>query len=270
MSINQMGSFSSGFTQTSSGIERASERISSGSRINSSADDAAGLAITNRFSSQINAFSQSIRNANNGISFLQSAESGFSSITENLHRLRELSVQSANGTLNDSDRKFLNKESQQLKDDISRTIEDSTFNNKNLYASGDSIGIQVGSDASDSIEVGIDNFSDALTNIHFSTVDLSTAEGATAALTIVDELQTQVDNASAGIGASINRLDSNMTNLYSREENTVAARSQIEDADMAKEISALIANRLRQNVSISLHAQANASASDVLRLLDSQ
>ncbi|MFT5118092.1 MAG: flagellin [Kiritimatiellia bacterium] len=199
---------------------------------------------------------------------MQAAESGFSSITENLHRLRELSVQSANGTLNDNDRKFLNQESQQLKNAISRTIEDSTFNKKSLYATDVSISIQVGNNASDNIEVGVANFADVLTNIHFSALDLSTAEGAASAPTIVNELQTQVDGSSASIGASINRLDSSINNLYNREENTVAARLQIKDADMAKEISALAANRLRQDVSISLQAQANASASNVLRLLE--
>lgn len=267
MSINSVGVSSSIYTQANAGIEKASERIASGSRINSAADDASGLAISNRLSSQISEFSQGIRNANDGVSYLQTAEAGLSSITDNLQRLRELSLQAANGTLNPTDRQFLDKEAQQIKAEVTRIVEESRFNGKELFTNTDKIAIQVGSGDSDSIDVGTDNFQDILGSLQFDTIDLNSADGANAALSIVDQLQAGVDNSSANIGAQINRLDSSVNSLYNSQEKAVESRSRIQDADLAKEISELTANTLKQDIAIALQVKSNNNADNVLRLL---
>lgn len=265
MSVNSIGVPSNVFSQASTGIEKSSERIASGSSINSAADNAAGLAIANRMSSQINEFNQSIRNANDGVSMLQTAEGGLSSITESLQRLSELSLRASNGPLNGSERNAINNEAQQIKDEITRTVENSTFNNKNLYTDNDEINIRVGSE--EGIDVSGEDFSAILDSISFSGIDLSTSEGATSALSTINELQTQVNNSSADIGAQINRLDSTVNSLYNSAENVSASRSRIEDADLAKEISELTANQLQEDIAISLQTQANGDKGTVLRLL---
>ncbi|MFT7559238.1 MAG: flagellin [Flavobacteriales bacterium] len=270
MSINSVGSVGSSFSaiaQSSAGIQRSSERISSGSQINSAADNAAGLAISNRFSSQINEQSQSRQNANDGISFLQVKEGGLDSITSSLERLRELSLQAANGTLNNSDRKALDQEAQQLKDEIGRTVESTSFNGRSVLNDSDSVSIQLGSGAEDSIELESQNFTENLDDLNFDDLDISTAEGAQSALGLVDTLQSQVNDAAASTGAELNRLDSSISSLFNSEVNAVESRSRIQDADLAKEISDLSANTIKEKAAIALQAQANEQGKNVLRLL---
>ena len=266
MAINSIGP-SNAFQQTTSNIQRASERISSGSQINSAADNAAGLAISNRLSSQITESHQARSNASDGISYLQVADGGLSSITQGLQRIQELSLQAANGTLNTSDRKALNNEAQQLKDEITRTIETTSFNGQSILNNDREVGVQLGDSDSDNISVDVQNFADILDNTNFEDLDISSVDGAQAALGVVEELQTQVTNSSAEIGAQLNRLDSSINSLFDNEINVTASRSRIEDADIAKEITELTANTIKQNVEIALQSQANAQGKNVLRLL---
>ena len=253
--------------QANINIDRAQERIASGQQINRAADDAAGFAIANRQTSQINEFSQAARNANDGISLIQTADGGLSSITENLQRIRELSLQAANGTLTDSDRQFLNREAQQLKDEISQTIEQTSFNDRPVFESNQSTTIQLGAEQQNSVELNVSNLSDVLEGLNFDDLDISSASGAASALSTVDTLQNDVDDVSANLGAQANRLESSINALFDNQVNAQASRSRIADADIARESTALTINEVQRETAISLTAQANSRAQDVLRLL---
>jgi flagellin len=268
MPIDSIGGLSS-INLASSNIQQASERIASGSKINSAADDAAGFSISNRLTSQIEEFSQSARNANDGISYLQVAEGGLSSITQNVDRIRELTLQASNGTLNSSDRQALNAEAQQLRDEIIRTVENTTFNGQNVLTSGDTVKIQTGGGKEDSVNLDVDNFAAVLDNLNFSDLDISSSEGQQSALSALDSLQGSIDQAGAEIGASSNRLDSAINTLFSQEISASESRSRISDADFAKEISELTANDIREQAGIAVQAQANENGKGVLRLLGS-
>lgn len=267
MNISSNNVSSSNFVQSNSGVQQSSERIASGKRINNAEDDAAGLAIANRLSSQINEFSQSVRNGNDGKSFLQTADGALSSITESLQRIRELALQASNGTLNSNDRKALDAEAQQLKDEITRTVETTEFNGQSVLNNGDEIGVQLGSSEDDRISVGVDNFAQILEDAGLEDLDLTSASSAADALSTVDDIQSSVDSSLANIGAQSNRIDSSINSLLNREENAAASRSRIEDADIAKEATELAANTIRRDISIALQAQANSNSGNVLRLL---
>jgi flagellin len=267
MAINSIGS-GSALGQTISNVQRSSERIASGSQINSAADDAAGLAISNRLSSQINELSQAQRNASDGISFLQVAGGALSSITDGLARIRELSLQASNGTLNNSDRSALNSEAISLKDEITGIVETTRFNGQTILNNDSSVGIQLGGSNEDNIQVGVQSFADILQSTNFQGLDISNIEGAEATLGIVDEIQGQVNSSMGDIGAQLNRLDSSISSLFSSQINTTEARSRINDADIAKEITDLTTNNIKKEVAIALQAQANIDAKNVLKLLE--
>jgi flagellin len=266
MAINIIGA-GGALGQTISNVQRSSERIASGSQINSAADNAAGLVISNRLSSQINESSQAQRNANDGISFLQVAGGSLSSITDGLARIRELSLQASNGTLNNSDRAALNSEAQSLKDEIARIVDVTSFNGQTILNNGSSVGIQLGGSSEDNLEVGVQNFSDILQNANFQDIDISNIESAQAALGVVDEVQGRVNSSTGDIGAQLNRLDSSISSLLSTQINASESRSRINDADIAKEITDLTSNNIKKEVAIALQAQANIDSKNVLRLL---
>lgn len=259
--------FSSQINRATSAVNRSAERIASGSRINNARDDAAGLANANRLTSQINGFAQASRNANDGISFLQTADAGLSSLTDGIQRIRELALQAANGTLTDQDRSALNSEAQQIKDELTRTIDTSQFNNKSLYKSDDAISLQVGPGEGDTLDVSVGDFEQVLVDTSFADIDLSTAAGATSALGSLDSFQDEVNTSFAGIGAGLNRLGSTISNLAASEISAQASRSRIDDADIAKEVSDLAANEIKQNVAIAMQSQANAQQGFVLKFL---
>lgn len=269
MEIN--GGSSGGFLniqRANSIVERASDRIASGKRINTAGDDAAGLVISNRFTSQINGFSQAARNANDGISFLQTADSGLSSITNGIQRIRELALQASNGTLSDADRGFLDAEAQQIKDELTRTIQNTEFNGRSLYTSDDDTSLQVGADSGDSLDVSIGNIEQLFEDAGIADIDLSTASGASSALGALDEAQDGINSSFADIGAGLNRLDSTIANLGASEVNAAESRSRIQDSDFAKEISELVAGQARRETSIAIQSQANAQKGFVLRFLE--
>ena len=262
-----IGGIGSTINQANIGIQRASERISSGRQINAAEDDAAGFALANRLSRQINEFSQSSRNANDGVSFLQTAEGGLSSVTQNLERIRELSLQASNGTLNDSDRQALNEEAQQLRDEVVRTVETTSFNGQTLLNNDESTNIQLGADETNSVDISVDNLGQFLDDIDFENLDISTVEGAQGALDLVDQTQTQVDSSLSDIGAQTNRLESSVNTLFNSEIEASGSRSRIEDADLAREVTDLTTDELRRDVSIAIQSQANQQGRNVLRLL---
>ncbi len=269
MEIN--GGFGGGFTniqRANSVVEQASDRIASGKRINGAGDDAAGLVISNRITSQINGFSQSARNANDGISFLQTADSGLSSITDGIQRIRELALQASNGTLSDSDRGFLDAEAQQIKDELTRTVETTEFNGSPLYTNGDNTTLQVGPNNGDDLDVSVGNIEQLFEDAGIADIDLSTAAGASSSLSALDEVQEGLNSSFADIGAGLNRLDSTISTLGASEVNAAESRSRIEDADFAKEISELVAGQTRRETSIAIQSQANAQKGFVLKFLE--
>jgi flagellin len=267
MNISGAGSYSNIYSAGSS-IDKSSERIASGQRINNAADDAAGLSISNRFSSQIKGFNQSIQNANDGISMLQTKDAAIQGINDGLDRVRELSLQAANGTLNDSDRALINKEAQQLVEGIQQSIENSSFNQQPLLKGEQSVDLQVGPGAEDQITVASNDFAKKLEDVGFGDLDLSSASGASDALAVVDGLKEEISSESATIGASLNRLESSINNLSSSALSAEKSRSTISDADYAKEISDKSNEQVKLDAAIAMKALANQNKGSVLRLLE--
>ena len=250
-------------------LQQSIERLSTGKRINSAKDDAAGLAIASSMTSQIKGMNQAIRNANDGMSMAQTAEGGLGEVTNMLQRIRELSVQSASGTYSDDDRENLQAEVTELTSQISDIPSKSKFNNVNLFdgtAGADEDGnvkIQVGADAEDTVTL-------TLTEVDLTDavgVDISTASDASDALETLDDALRTVNTARASLGASQNRLQSVVNNLTSNVTNLTDARSRIEDADFSAETTNLAKAQILSQASTAMLAQANQSQQSVLSLL---
>ena len=258
---------SPGIRQAQEGFDQAANRISSAQRINSAADDAAGLAIATRFSSQISGFDQAARNSADGISLAQTASGDINSINDNLLRIRELSLQASNGALSDSDRQALNAEATLLRDEINRIAESSSFNGIPLLSQQEGVSFQVGADAGQTVNVPTADLLAKLQESGLDQLDISTQAGAQAAVTAADDFQTETLRAATDFGASINRFDSVVNQLETSEINAEASRSRIQDADLARQSSELVRNQILLQTSIAVQGQANQQAGLVLRLL---
>lgn len=245
--------------------ETALGRISTGKQVNSAADNAAGLAIIERFTSQIDGFSQAIRNTSDGISFSQVAESGIGSISEDIQRIRELSIQSANGSLSDNDRANLQSEVGQLQDEIGRRLDQTSFNGVDIFKEEAEISFQVGANANDTIELSTQDLTEDLASV--LTVDISTQAGAQDALSDIDDALETLNDTRVDFGAVANRFESTVSNLQNNRINSEDARSRIQDADLAKEVSELIKGNIQQQSGIAVQSQANSNAELLLRLL---
>jgi len=251
------------------------ERLSTGLRINSAKDDAAGLFISQKQTSDIRGIDQSIRNAGDGISLAQTAEGALGQVSNNVQRLREIAVQASNGTV--EDRTGLQKEADQLTQEISRIIQTTTFNGTSLFdVNGtSSLTFQVGQDGTASNQVSltlsgmtgglISAFASSLTAT--GTVNVSSASSASAALV---SLETDIDDISkqrATFGALQNRFESVISNLQNYSENLSASRSRIMDTDFASETASLTKAQILQQASTSILAQANQLPQSALSLL---
>ncbi len=267
MEINSSSSTINNISRSNEALNQSAERISSGRRINNAGDDAAGLVISERLTRQIDGFNQSIRNANDGVSYLQTADAGASSLTEGVQRLRELALQSSNGTLNDSDREAINAEAIQIKDEIQRTVSNTSFNGRPVLSGDENLNLQVGPKEGDQLELSLDDLDQFLQDTNFQNIDLSSAQGAQAALSTLDEVQDGVVQFRADIGAGLNRLDSTISNLAQSELSAQESRSRITDADIAKEVSELTVNQIKRDVSIAIQVQANERGNSLLKLL---
>lgn len=246
------------------------QQIASGRRINSAADDAAGLAIATRLSSQINGNQQAQQNAVNAQSFIQTESGALEGINAGIQRLQELAVQQGNGILNDSDRRALASEAQQITEQIRQTTEQSQFNGQDIFQSGsgeqaDVFEFQVGENAGDILSLSPNTLADEL-NQTLSGLDFASDESSGLLNDLVG-LQGQITERQTELGAVSNRLDSTLNNLTQSNENSQAARSRIEDADLATSVSELIKGQIQQQAKIATQLQANASAENVLRLL---
>jgi flagellin len=245
-------------------LQQAMERLSTGKRINSAKDDAAGLAIASSMTSDIRGMNQAIRNANDGISFAQTAEGALNEVTNMLQRIRELAVQSASGTYSDDDRANLQAEVEQLGAQIDDIVANTKFNGVTVFGSADvTVNIQTGSQAGDQTVLTVTGFDVSAA----SSSDISTAGGAATALSSVDDALKAVAKTRASLGAGQSRLESVINNLSNNVTNLSDARSRIEDADFSVESTALAKAQILSQASVAMLAQANQSQAGVLSLL---
>lgn len=252
-------------------LDTAFERLSSGFRINSAKDDAAGLQISDRMTSQIMGLDQAVRNANDGISLAQVAEGAMQEITNALQRIRVLAVQSQNGINSSADRVALQKEVAALKDEINRIAETSQFAKTDIltgdYSSSFLIGANAGQDISVSLKLTGGFGVSGLTGSQSDDVDVSTEAKAKDTLALIDSAISTVDAKRADLGAIQNRFESTIRNLSNISENVSAARSRIRDTDFATETAELTRWQIIQQASTTVLSQANQRPQAALSLL---
>ena len=252
------------------------QRLSSGLRVNSAKDDAAGLAIAERMNAQVRGMNVAVRNANDGISMSQTAEGALSQVGNALQRMRELAVQARNSTNSSSDKDSLNKEFAQLQAEIGRVIGGTTFNGKHILgADATSLTFQIGANttADDTITIATTNMSldttiTAVTNSSTALIDASATSGAIG--TVIDNIDKALDSINdtrATFGATQSRFDAIITNLQVGVENQSAARSRIMDADFASETANMSRAQVLQQAGTAMVAQANQLPNQVLKLL---
>lgn len=263
-------------------MQTSLERLSSGLRINRAKDDAAGLAISERLGAQIRGLEQANRNGLDGISLMQTAEGAMEEVGNMLQRMRELAVQSANGTVSDADKRSLNDEYMELRAEINRVFDSTEFNGVNLLGTTDSLTIQIGFKAgtSGSYQIKVSTF-DMASRTHadggISFILGGTAgtasrqiSAASKALFMLSKLDAAIDNITAkraDFGAKQNRIEATLRNNANVIENQSAARSRIRDADFARETANLTRTQILQQAGTAMLAQANQLPQNVLQLL---
>jgi flagellin len=246
-------------------------KLSSGSRITKAADDAAGLAISEKMKSEIRSSQQANRNANDGISMVQVAEGGLNETSNILTRMRELSIQSASDTVGDSERGMANLEYQQLKSEMERISQVTEFNGKKLLnGEGDKYEFQIGTkgdEFQDRIAMDAGQLNSGTESLGVSSIDIASKEGAQGALTNIDSAIEKVSGQRAVLGSLQNRLVSTSNNLQTYTENMSAANSRIRDVDYAEETAKQARNNIISSAGTAVLAQANASSQNALRLI---
>lgn len=292
--VAAMNSYSQ-LQKTNQAMDDSLERLSSGKRINSAADDAAGLAISQKMKGQVNGLAQAQRNAQDGISMIQTAEGALKETQSILQRMRELSVQSANDSNTDSDREELQSEVDELAEEVTRIANTTEFNTKDLLngaaksANAGKITFQIGAnkgqntdleiDAMDAKSLGVAASGNAAS---FSAnggvisaasvgtaggIDISTQSAANNAISTIETAIGDVSEQRSSLGAKQNRLEHTINNLSTAEENLSAARSRIKDVDMAKEMMDMSKNRVLKQAGTAMLAQANQKSQGVMQLL---
>ena len=261
--------------QASKALGTAMERLSTGKRINSAKDDAAGLAIATSMTSQVKGMGQAIRNANDGISLAQTAEGALGELTNMVQRVRELAVQSASGTYGDTDRDNMQKEVDQLAAQIDSVMKNTKFNGVEVFDDGTAnagaartVNIQASADSGQQIALTIDALD--VSTMHDGTnvvASVDTASDAATTITNSDTLLTAISGARATLGAGQSRLESAVNGLNSNITNLSDARSRIEDTDYSAETTALAKSQILSQASSAMLAQANQSQQNVLSLL---
>ena len=258
-----------------SSLATSMQRLSSGLRINSAKDDAAGLAIAERMNSQVRGMNVAVRNANDGISLSQTADGALSSVGDSLQRMRELAVQSRNSTNSSSDRDSLNKEFSQLQSEITRVLGGTAFNGKKILgADATTLTFQVGANttSNDRVDISTTDMTQAsqITNVTGSSASIGAAATGGDIDTVINNIDTAINDVNdtrATFGASESRFDSIISNLQSGVENQSAARSRIMDADFASETANMSRANVLQQAGTAMIAQANQQPSQVLTLL---
>lgn len=241
-------------------------RLASGLRIATAADDAAGLGISERMRSQIRSYAAAGRNAQDGISLAQTAEGALQEVSNVLTRLRELAIQSANGTLSTTDRNTINTEATALIEELDRISASTEFNGISLLdGSSATASIQVGVEASETIDVSLQDTS--TTTLGVTGVDLSTETGANTALGLLDSAVDSVNTSRGALGAAQNRMQSAIRSISTARENLSASESRIRDVDVASETADLTRNSIMQQAAVSILQQANVQPQIALSLL---
>ena len=244
-------------------------RLATGLRVSNAADDAAGLAISERLKAQIRSAAQNNRNANDGISLVQTAEGAMNEVSNILVRLRELSIQSSNGTVSTQDKETLDEEFQSLVNEVNRIGRSTEFNNiKLLDGSSSSVSFQVGFGTTTGIDTLNVTLSATLsTSLGLNTLDIGSGGDSSLAVAQIDSAINTISSLRGKLGAIQNRLGSTINNIGNRIENLSAANSRIRDVDVAFETAQLTRNSILQQASISILAQANAAPQSALALL---
>jgi flagellin len=258
---------------TSDALSQSLQRLSSGLRVNSAADDAAGIAVAEGLSSIIRGNDVAMRNANDGISVGQTAEGALAQVTKNLQRIREISVQASNGAINDTQRSNLQSEVNQLTQEISRTIQTTQFNGQALLSASGTLTFQVGASGQTDNQVtlqtaeltAIAGYAADLTAT--GTIDISTSAAASGSLANLDSAISTVMTQRATFGSVQNRFKAVVANLANYNENLKSARSRITDADFASETAELTRNQILQQAGTAILAQANSLPQQALTLL---
>jgi len=250
-------------------MEQAMERLSSGKRINSAMDDAAGLTIAHSLDAKVTSLQQATRNANDAISLINLAEGALDQVSTMLSRMRELAVQSLNGTYSQTDRTNINSEFEALATEITRISDNTKFNDIAVIGAASTLVFQVGHTSTDTITLAtLDMAATAIGSAAaLSAQQASTTTLAGTALNVIDESIADVDSYRATLGATANRMVHSASNLMTRSEYQMAARSRIEDADYAVEAANLAKSQILQQAGTSMLSQANASTQTVLSLL---
>jgi flagellin len=255
-------------TKSTNALQTSFERLSSGKRINSAADDAAGLQIGSRLESQVNGLNQAARNANDGISLAQTAEGALDETTNMLQRMRVLSIQSANGSNSAADRIALDTEFKELQVEMNRVSDDTTFGGMNLLDATFNQDFQIGADANQIINVRISLDMDAAgLGVGSATSNILTAPNAQLAITNLDSAIASVSDVRANLGAKQNRFSSTIRNLTNISENVSSSKSRIMDADFAAESAKLAQNQVAQQAASTMLSQANQQSQVAMSLL---
>ena len=244
-------------------------RLSTGLRISTASDDAAGLAISERLRSQVRSLDQAKRNANDGISLVQTGEGALNEVSSILVRLRELSIQSSNGSVSAKDKDTLNEEFKSLVNEVDRIGRSTEFNGiKLLDGSSSSVSFQVGFGTTSGIDTLSVSLSAALsTSLSLNSLDIGSSGATTTALTNIDSAINTISSLRGSLGAAQNRLGSTINNLAVQVENLSAAESRIRDVDVAYETAQLTRNNILQSAAISVLSQANSQPQSALQLL---
>ncbi|MEK3888044.1 flagellin N-terminal helical domain-containing protein [Bacillus sp. FSL K6-3431] len=263
-------------SQTMQSTSKSLEKLSSGLRINRAADDAAGLAISEKMRSQIRGLGMAERNSLDAVSLIQTAEGALNETHTILQRMRELSVQAANGTMEDDDRKAVQAEIEQLTEEIDRIAETTQFNQKKLLNGGTAVGgglsltFQVGANTGETLDVVLEKMDAESLGIEVGGsggINLATESGASAAIATYDAAIKAVSEQRSKLGAYQNRLEHTVTNLQTANENLTAAESRIRDLDMALEMTTFTRNNILNQAGQAMLAQANQLPQGVLQLL---
>jgi flagellin len=262
---------------------RSQTKLSSGGRINSASDDAAGLAISNKMKASVRSSNQAFRNANDGISLVQVAEGSLNEVAAIFIRMRELATQSATGTLSDENRQLIDLEFQQIRNESERIMNSTTFNGRDLLeGSSKQLSMQILDLSVRDIDIQVGINADAATNkigfsptkilisqddFNFSSLNIRTQGAAQSSFAEIDRGQNKIAESRSYLGAMQNRLQSAANNLQIFSENTSEAQSRISDADYAFESAKIAANKVREHAAVSVLAQANDLGLNVLKLV---
>lgn len=258
---------------TNNSLSKSTDRLSSGKSINRAADNAAGLAISEKLKAQMTSLNRAAANAYDGISMIKTAEGALNNTHAALQDMRELALQASNATLSEVDRNALQAQANQLSKDIDSISENTEFNTQKLLdgSLADGFKLQIdpnavaGGNASSGAEVNLQSFSAEALGV--ADLDLTTAEGAAAAIEAIDNAIDTVTSQRVDLGSVQNRIEYSVNNLSIASENLMAANSQIADVDMAEEFSELTRQSILQEANLAMQAQANRQSSQILNLL---